>query len=192
VGDLVYVNGDKTGYCRGFYICVSTNGHYSTLVHLCTGEYGHDETVNFDGDKQGCFVPYNGVNKNDKTTFQDVKDYVYFILENQAKVASIKAFIQKEAYDLKPVNGGSLWHIFPEGFNNDQGVAYVNTWGAHDGGNVFYDAEYGSYAVVPAFDYRHPIYAHVPHNCKNGNEVSYHKDKYVYDSDFKPGHQYYF
>ena len=191
VGDVVNVDYNVNGYCGGYYLCVSTNGHYSTLVHLCMGEPGGFNTVNFDGDSHGCWVPWNGVKKNDKTTLQDIKDYVYFILENQAKVASIKGFMRDEAYDLHPGWKGELDHLFPEGFNNDQGVAYVNTWGAHDGCRVYYDAEYGSYAVVPAYDYRHPIYAHIPHNCKNGNEVSYHKDKYVYDSDFKTSHQYY-
>lgn len=191
MGDVVYVNHDRTGYCGGFYLCVATNGHYSTLVHLCTGEPGGDETINFDDDKQGCWVPYNGIKKNEKTKFEDIKDYVYFIAENKAKVSVIKAFMNGEAYDKKPSQSGKLWHLFPEGFNNNEDVVYVNTWGDKDGCNIFYDAEWGSYHAGYAYYHRHPWRAHVPHNCTSGNQVSNHKDDYVLDRHFTTGHQYY-
>ncbi len=192
-GDVVNVNYYATGYCPGYYLCVETNGHNSTLVHLCLGDGGGGyNIVNFDGDDKGCSVPWNGVKKNDKTTAQDIKDYIYYILENQGKVANIKTFMNGQAVNMKPSTEGELWHIFPEGFNNDLGVAYVNTWGDLDGGSIYYDAEYGDYAGVPPYDYRHPYYAVVPNSCSSGSSVRFEKGKYVYDNDWKPSHQYYY
>lgn len=190
-GDVVLVDHDVTGYCGGYYLCVATNGYKSTLVHLCIGEPGGDETCNFDNDKQGCWVPYNGREKNDKTSYDDILDYISFLASNQAKVATIKAFMRGEALDAKPSRQNRLGDILPEGFNNDAGVVFVNSWGDHDGGNIYYDAYFGKYHPGYAYDYRHSMYAHIPHNCTSSSQVECKEYKYVADSDWKPGHQYY-
>ena len=190
-GDVVYVDHDATGYCGGYYLCVAVNGYRSTLVHLCTGEPGGDETVNFDNDKDGCWVPYNGREKGDETTYDDILDYISFIAANKAKVNTIKAFMNGEAYDMKPTRSGKLGHLFPEGFNNDRGVVYINTWGAEDGCKIYYNAYFGKYHAGYCYDHRHPQYAHVPHNCTSANQVERKTDDYVLDGDFKTGNQYY-
>ena len=190
-GDVVYVDHESTGYCGGSYLCVAVNGYRSTLVHLCTGEPGGDETVNFDNDKDGCWVPYNGREKGDETTYDDILDYISFIAANKAKVNTIKAFMNGEAYDMKPTRSGKLWHLFPEGFNNDRGVVYINTWGANDGCKIYYNAYFGKYHAGYCYDHRHPQYAHVPHNCTSANQVERKTDDYVLDKDFKTGNQYY-
>lgn len=189
-GDVIYVNHNESGYCGGYYLCVATTGNICTLIHLCVGEPGGDETVNFDGDKEGCWVPYNAKQKGDMTRFEDVLEYVDFLANKKAQVASIKAFMNGEA-DRLPYQEGKLYHIMPEGFNNNEGVVYVNTWGDKDGCNVFYDAKWGRYHAGYAYYHRHPIRAHIPHNCKSIKEVTSHTDDYVLDRDFKTGHQYY-
>jgi len=177
LGDIIYIS---SGYnlCSGYYVCIANNGYSSTLVHMKHGKNpGGDESINVDGDNEGCWRPYNN-DHGHKTTFEDIKDYVSFMLENQAKVTNIKAFLNGEAYNMKPLESGKLGHIFPEGFNNNAGVAY-------SGGTayIFYDGYItDDYAIVPAYYYRNSLYATVPNNCDSRSKVGSGNEKYVRDS----------
>lgn len=179
LGDVIYVNSGNN-LCSGYYVCIANNGYRSTLVHMKHGKNpGGDESINVDGDNEGCWRPYNN-DHGHKTTFEDVKDYVSFMLENQAKVNNIKAYLNGLAYNMKPREKGKLDHIFPEGFNNNQGVAYTGGWAyVHYDGYITDD-----YAVVPAYYYRNALYAIVPGGCDNRADVKSGNKKYVKDSDW--------
>ena len=179
-GDVVWVSG-SSGHCSGYYVCVNSGAYSGTLVHMCVNEYGGDETINFDGDSQGCWIPYNN-RHGSTTTFNDCKNYIGFLLNEKGKVKNIKLFLEGRLVTRKPSHTGRMWHLFPEGFNNDLGVAFHSSDGR--GAAIRYDAYYGDYAWVPSYDYRHSKYAAVPQNCSYMASVSDGDYKYVYDSDW--------
>ena len=184
VGDIVFVEEDHN-LCSGFYVCVATNGNRSTLCHMNkTPNPGGDESINFDDDDEGCWIPYNNKHGH-ATTFEDIQDYACFMAKNKSKVANIKAFMEGKAANKKPRLSGKLWHIFPDGFNNDKGVVF----NLNDGQSayVYYDAYFGSSAFWDegvAFDWRYAKYALVPNNCTAGSQVQSGEKKYVFDSDW--------
>ena len=182
LGDVVWVPA-SSGLCSGYYVCVATNGYRSTLVHMKRGvNPGDDVGINVDDDNAGCWIPYNNKHGH-KTTFEDICDYVSFILMNQNKVANIKTFLEGKAYNMKPTVSGMLWHVFPEGFNNDMGVAFYNTWGGT--GRIFYDGSItDDYAVIPAYNYRNAIYAKVPCGCNSSDQVTSDNKRYVTDKEW--------
>ena len=186
VGDVVWVE-EKHDLCSGYYVCVAVNGYRSTLCHMNkTPNPGGDESINLDGDNAGCWKPYNNEHGH-PTTYDDVKDYVSFMADNQSKVANIKAFLNGKAYNKKPRVSGKLWHIFPDGFNNDKGVVF-NLNDSKDA-YVYYTAEWGEYYwiggwIASGWDYRIAKYAKVPNNCTKRSQVSSGQKKYVYDSEW--------
>jgi hypothetical protein len=179
-GDLVYVSG-SSGYCSGYYVCVSHTNHGGKLVHMCVNEFGGDETVNFDGDDEGCWIPYNN-RHGQTTTFEDCKAYVAFLINEQGKVQNIKYYLDGKLATKKPSRTGKMWHVFPEGFCNDLGVAFHSSDGR--AAAIRYNAYYGDYAWVPAYDYRHSQYARVPHDCRYVGNVRDGNFKYVKDSQW--------
>ena len=178
VGDIVWVS---SGYCTGYYVCVASSAYSGTLVHMCVNEPGGDDTVNFDGDSQGCWIPYNN-RHGSTTTFTDCKNYIGFLLNEKGKVQNAKMFLEGKLVTKKPSHTGRMSHLFPEGFNNDLGVAFHSSDGR--GAAIRYDAYYGDYAWVPSYDYRHSKYAAVPQNCSSIGSLSDENYKYVYDSDW--------
>lgn len=177
VGDVVYMS-RGSGYCSGYYLCVATTSKGGTLVHMCANEPGDDQTVNLDGDGEGCWYPYNK-NKKSPTSFIDIKEYITFILDNQAKVASIKQFMEGHAAFKKPSYSGCLSHIFPEGFNNNLGVAFHST--DRRAAAIRFDAEFVDAEWYKCYDYRKSFYAKIPYDCKSRSSVE-NKD-YQYYSD---------
>ena len=179
LGDIVYVN-RSSGYSSGYYVCVQPYAYNDGwLVHMCINEPGDDQTINADGDSQGCYYPYNKA-KGQSTTYDMINTYFNFICNNQAKVANIKTFLSGKAYNMKPSVSGCLHHIFPEGFNNSNGVPFVSSDGRD--GRIWYDAYVtDDYAWVPAYYYRKGHFGAVAHNVRYWHDDSY---KYVEDSDW--------
>ena len=179
-GDVVWVS-STSGYCDGYYVCVNSGAYSGTLVHMCVNEPGGDETINFDGDSQGCWIPYNN-RHGSTTTFTDCKNYISFLINEKGKVKNIKMFMEGKLVNKKPSHTGCMSHLFPEGFNNDLGVAFHSSdgrWAA-----IRYDAYFGDYAWVPAYDYRHTKYALVYQNCTSLASMWDCDYRYVYDSDW--------
>ena len=148
LGDIVWVPG-STGFCEGYYLCISPfdgiNSGY--LVHLSRqyssgGNSG--ETVNLDGDDEGCFNPLNStIGEKHKTTADIVMGYLRFIRNNQGKVRNIKAFMKGMAYNTKPTHPDKIEHIFPDGFAVDNWIHkasersriwYKGEWTGNDAG----------------------------------------------------------
>ena len=183
VGDVVRVK-SGSGLCTGYYVCVANNGYRSTLCHMNgTRNPGGDESVNLDGDSEGCWYPYNET-KGHTTTYDDVKDYVSFMVENQSKVANIKAFMEGKAANKKPSVSGKLWHLFPNGFNNDKGVVYSGSRAY-----IVYTSEWGEYYwidgwIASGWDYRICRYAGIENGCTSRDQVWNGYTKYVYDKDW--------
>ncbi len=181
VGDLVLYDPPSPKYCTGYYLCVSqsTNGTKNgLLVHLCEGDKGGDETINLDGDKQGCWKPYN----NDHGFVASVLDcsiYIGFLATKKALVKKIKQYLNGEM-TKKPTKSGKLWHVMPGGFNNNSNVVYTGSTGAR----IIYNAWFGSYAWIPAYDYRHCAYYFVPNGCTSDGQCCSGEQKYVKDSDW--------
>ena len=185
VGDVVHVP-FSSDLCSGYYVCVATNGNRSTLVHMNKDPNpGGDESINFDDDDEGCWIPYNNKHGH-ATTFEDIQDYACFMAKNKSKVANIKAFMEGKAANRKPSRSGKLWHLFPDGFNNDKGVVF--NLNDSQSAYVYYDAYFGSSAFWDegvAFDWRYAKYALVPNNCTAGSQVQSGEKKYVFDSDWE-------
>ncbi len=183
LGDVVWVPA-SSGLCSGYYVCVADNGYRSTLVHMNKDPNpGGDESINVDGDDEGCWYPYNNAHEH-STTVEDIKDYVDFMAKNKAKVANIKAFIEGKAANRKPSRSGKLWHLFPDGFNNDKGVVF--NLNDSKSAYIYYDAIItDDYAYVPAYYYRKAKYALVPNNCTSSDQVSCGEKKYVKDSEWR-------
>ena len=181
LGDIVRVeSGNTKNLCSGYYVCIANNGYRSTLVHMRHGKNpGGDESINADGDSEGCWRPHNN-DHGHQTSLEDIKDYVSFILDNKAKVNNIKAFLESKAYNIKPSQRDKLSHIFPENFNNDKGVAYTGaTARIHYNGYIT-----DEYAWVPAYNYRKAEYAEVPNGCNSRGSVSSGSKKYVKDKEW--------
>ena len=179
LGDIVYVNSGHN-LCPGYYVCVANSGYRSTLVHMYHGKKpGKDVAVNVDGDEQGCWRPYNN-DHGHKASYEDVKDYVSFILEKPAEVANIKAYFRGDAYNMKANDPGGINDIFPENFNNNQGVAYTGGYGY-----VYYDGCITDHYVWWAcYNDRKAEYAKVPPGCKSRGEVSNGAKIYVLDREW--------
>ena len=176
VGDVVWVE-QSSGYCTGYYVCVTADTYGGTLAHMCKGEAGSDETINLDGDNEGCWVPYN--NKHGQSTnFVDCKDYISFLIDDSQLIARVKSYLK--SHEAKHQN--KVGHVFPEGFDNDNDIAY------HSSNNhpaaILFNAVYGDYAFVPPYNYRHSNYALVPQDCKRRGEVTNASFKYIYDRDW--------
>ncbi len=182
-GNSPYLKGDivrcTSNYCKGFYLCVSQyDGRDGTLVHLCINEKGGDETINLDNDGDGCWYPYNE-DHGHKTEFTDIKAYIDFIVNNQDKVKAIKNYLNGNLVQ-QPYSNEKMWHIFPEGFCNDYGVAFHSSDGR--AAAIRYHARFGSYAVIPAYYYRISHYVRVPNDCRDAYNVSDKEYEYVRDS----------
>ncbi len=182
-GNSPYLRGDlvrcTSNYCTGYYLCVAQyDGRDGILVHLCVNEPGGDETINLDGDSDGCWYPYNN-DHGHKTEYTDIKTYVNFIINNQDKVKAIKSYLSGEMVQ-QPYESGKMWHIFPEGFCNDYGVAFHSSDGR--AAAIRYRARFGTYAVVPAYHYRISHYARIPYDCDDVYDVSDKEYEYVRDS----------
>ena len=179
LGDIVYVS-RGSGYSSGYYLCIQPYAYNDGwLVHLCINEPGDDQTINADGDSEGCYYPYNK-DKGQSTTYDMINTYCNFICNNQGKVANIKKFLNGEALNLKPTVSGCLHHIFPEGFNNDKGVPFV-MWDGRDAA-IWYDGYVTKeYAWVPAYYYREARFCWVSKNVRYWKDGSY---KYVKDSEW--------
>jgi hypothetical protein len=182
IGDIVWVYKDH-GLCSGYYVCVATNGYRSTLCHMNkTPNPGDDESINADGDSKGAWKPYNN-DHGHATTVEDIKDYVSFMAEKKALVTNIKAFLNGKAYNKKPSVSGKLWHIFPDGFNNDKGVVF--NLNDRQSAYVYYDAYVtDEYAWSPPYNYRKAKYAVVPNNCTSESQVWTGAKTYVKDKEW--------
>ncbi len=184
IGDIVRV---YSGYSTGYYLCVQPYAYNDGwLVHLCINAPGGDQTVNADGDNEGCWYPYNKTKDScipetkETTTYDMTNAYCNFICDHQAKVANIKAFLEGKAVNMKPTLSNCLHHIFPEGFNNDKGVPFVS-WDKRDAA-IWYDGYVtDDYAYVPAYYYRQGFFCWVSYNVRYWKNASY---KYVKDSDW--------
>mgnify|MGYP007069874306 CR=1 FL=1 len=186
LGDIVWVPSGN-GLCPGYYVCVANNGYHSTLVHMNQGKNpGGEESINFDGDDAGCWIPYNNRHGH-ATSFEDICDYVDFMVKNKGKVDNIKTFMNGLAINRKPSVSGMLHHLFPGHFNNDRGVAFYDRY--ESSGRIFYDAYYGDTYwidgwIFSGWDYRHALYGSVPRDCSSSSEVSRCDKDYVYDSEW--------
>lgn len=184
IGDIVRV---YSGYSTGYYLCVQTYAYNDGwLVHLCINAPGGDQTVNADGDNEGCWYPYNKtkdscIPETKETTIYDMTNaYCNFICDHQAKVANIKTFLEGKALNMKPTLSNCLHHIFPEGFNNDKGVPFVS-WDKRDAA-IWYDGYVtDEYAWSPPYNYRQGFFCWVSYNVRYWKNASY---KYVTDSDW--------
>ncbi len=175
VGDIIWVPSGT--YVEGYYLCVrASNSSAGLLVHLCVGEKDGKETHNLDNDGDGCFYPMNK-DKGQVTTAEDVRDYVNFFLEEKEKAASIRLFFANKCLTKKPSHQGCTDHIVPGGFNTERNYAYCSDQGA----TIWIDAEFGSYAWVPAYHYRIAHFVWVPNYCKSLDEVNEHTWTYVKD-----------
>lgn len=183
LGDLVYLpKGNK--YCSGYYLCVRKPlyGVGGLLVHLCLNEPGDDETINLDGDNDGCWYPYNK-SKGMATEKSFVKAYLAFLLNNKATTDNLKCYLDGKIVGRQPTLKDKKSHIFPEGFGNDNGYVYKSSDGR--GARIRYDAAFGSYAWVPAYHYRISYYWYVPSYCDDWQYVADNSYTYVYDSDWE-------
>lgn len=181
VGDLIWV--DNKSLCSGYYVCVSqaTNAR-AILVHLCEGEKKGDETINLDGDGDGCWVPYNNKHGHE-TTEEDVFAYLRFLLTEKDKVRNLKEYLDGNTFKQKPQHPGKKWHVFPGGFaTTSNKVIYKED--DDRSGRIFYKARYGSYAWVPAYHYRIATYMWVSKNMQSMKYAESSDYKYVYDSDW--------
>lgn len=182
IGDIVLV--PQGTYCSGYYVCVRKplfGGSGGLLVHLCVNDPGGDETINLDGDNEGCWYPYNQ-SKGMKTESGHVEAYISFLLAKRAEIDNIKYFLDGKIKGRQPSLKNKKSHIFPEGFGNDEGYVFKSSDGR--GARIRYYADFGSYAWVPAYHYRYSDYWYVPNNCKSWNNVSSNRYTYVYDSDW--------
>lgn len=193
-GDIIEYYSSGSTYCTGYYLCVracSNSGlDDGILVHMAPGEPGGDESYNLDGDNVGCWVPYN--RKYFSYGESEVKAYLAFINDNKkGKLERAKKFLNGEIEGNKPSRQGKLWHILPGDFNNDvnSGKIYTGSKPA----SIVYGARFGSYAWVPAYDYRHSHEVHVPSYCAVDNlgTVTTEDYKYVKDSSWKSHAGYY-
>ena len=181
VGDLIWV--DKKNLCSGYYLCVSqaTNAR-AILVHLCEGEKKGDETINLDGDGDGCWVPYNSKHGHE-TSEEDVFAYLRFLLTEKDKVRNLKEYLDGNTFKQKPQHPDKKGHVFPGGFaTTSRNVIYKES--DDRSGRIFYKARYGSYAWVPAYHYRIATYMWVSKNMQSMKYAESSDYKYVYDSDW--------
>ena len=187
-GEIIEYYPPNATYCTGYYICVracSNNGlDDGLLVHMASGEPGGDESSNLDGDGVGCWKPHN----RDYFSYgeSEVKAYLSFINDNKkGKLEKAKKFLNGQIADNKPSRQGKLWHILPGGFDNNvnSGLLYSGDKTA----SIIYGSYFGSYAWIPAYDYRHSLEVHVPKNCAVNalGTVSTENYKYVKDSSWK-------
>jgi hypothetical protein len=181
VGDVVWVNrGGK--YCSGYYLCVKQEDTADgILVHLCEGEAKDDETINLDGDNDGCWYPYNNrLGESYKTTPNDVKAYLRFLRDEKAKAEAVRQFLDGKSTKKKPAHSGKKHHIFPSGFDTEENYIYKSSNGKH--ARIFYAARYGSYAWIPAYYYRIAQYVYVSNYDQTMQYVDTYELEYVNDS----------
>ena len=183
LGDLVYVPRGNT-YCSGYYVCVrqTTSGSGGLLVHLCPGELGDDETINLDGDNEGCWYPYNN-SKGMKTESGHIEAYISFLMDEKTLVDNIKYYLNGKMIDRKPSQSGKLWHVLPGGFDNEQGYVYKSTNGK--GARIFYDAEYTdeNYYWIFGGTFRRAKYWWVTNNCTASSWSCVYPTSYDYYKD---------
>ena len=177
-GDIVYVP-YSTGLCDGYYLCLSnSSGVYpGTLVSMCINEPKGHKTINFDGDNDGCWIPYNNEHGY-KTSFNDICGYVRFIVNYQDKVNKIKQFFNGEL-TIEPSHGNCISDIFPQGFNNDNKKAFVSSDGR--AAAIRYDADWGDYVWYYAYYERISRYAKVHNLCGSAGSVERRSFTYVLD-----------
>ena len=183
LGDLVYLPRGNT-YCSGYYVCVrqTTSGSGGLLVHLCEGEARDDETINLDGDSQGCWYPFNN-SKGMKTESGHIEAYISFLMEEKTLVDNIKFYLNGKIHDRKPSQSGKLKHVLPGGFNNEQGYVYKSTNGK--GARIFYDAEYTdeNYYWIFGGTFRRAKYWWVTNNCTGKSWTYVYPTTYDYYKD---------
>ena len=178
-GDVVWVS-ESSGYCSGYYVCVEENSSGGTLVHLNEGETYGDETINFDEDSQGCWIPFNN-RHGQVATYNDCRSYFGFICYEEELANLVKKFLEGKDENKKPSHEGKVSQIFPKGFF-DSDYAFHSSDGRDAA--LIYDACKGNYAWVPPYDYRHSKYAKVPQNCQRIGQVVEVTYKYVFDKEW--------
>lgn len=189
LGDLVYLPAGNT-YCPGYYVCIrqTVSGSGGLLVHLCEGEPGGQETINLDGDKQGCWYPFNN-SKGMSTESGHIEAYISFLMTEKALVDNLKFYLNGKVHDRKPTLPDKISHIFPGGFANDNGYVYKSSNGK--GARIFYNAHYTSenYYWIFGGSYRRTYYWWVTNNCtENTNWSKYitsHTSDYYTDDWWK-------
>lgn len=178
-GDVVWVSGNS-GYCSGYYVCVEENSSCGTLVHLNEGETKGDETINFDDDNEGCWIPYNN-RHGQVATYNDCRSYIGFIRYEEELAHLVKNFLEGKDENKKPSHEGKVSQIFPKGFF-DSDYAFHSSDGRDAA--IIYNARKGDYAWLPPYDYRHSKYAKVPQNCQRIGQVVEVTYKYVLDKEW--------
>lgn len=173
VGDLIWLpKGNSKGYCSGYYVCVrqSVSGSGGLLVHMCEGEPGGDETINQDGDHQGCWFPYNK-SKGMPTESGHVEAYISFLMTEKTYVDNLKFYLNGKIHDRQP-QPGKVGHIFPGGFNNDNGYVYKSS--NSKGARIFYNSDYTdeNYYWIFGGTYRRSWYWWVTNNCTSNTDWS--------------------
>lgn len=175
-GDVVFCH-NRDYYCTGFYLCVKAYGSgEGVLVHFCVNEPGGDETINLDGDDEGCWYPYN-VSKGHTATLSDIKAYADFILQQKGKLELVKNYLNGDLSE-KPLASGKMWHLFPEGFNNNSGVVFKSSDGR--GARIRFNASWYSLWYW-FYDERVSHYFEVPYNCNNIFNIKQDEFRYIED-----------
>lgn len=173
-GDVIFCSNN---YCTGYYLCVkeSSSGQ-GVLVHFGINEPGGDESINLDGDSEGCWYPYN-CDKGHTATLDDIRAYADFMLTEKGKLELVKNYLDGDLVE-QPSRSGKMWHLFPEGFNNDEGVVFHSSdW---RGARIRFKA---SWQVISYYwwDWRVSHYFEVPQNCSDMFDISEDSFRYIED-----------
>ncbi|MBQ3688336.1 MAG: hypothetical protein II937_00545 [Bacteroidales bacterium] len=176
LGDIVFVSSNY-GYCPGFYLCVrQCNEGEGVLVHLGINEPGGDESINLDGDNEGCWYPYNN-DKGHTATLSDIRSYAAFMLNNPRAMQVAKDFLDGKFTDVPPLSGRKS-DLFPEGFCNDRGVV----WHSSDSraAAIRFNATWEEISYY-WWDWRVSHYFVVPQDCTNPGSISQNSFRYIED-----------
>lgn len=173
-GDIIDCS---SNYCTGYYLCVREyNSGQGVLVHFSINEQGGDESINLDGDSDGCWYPYN-VSKGHTATLDEIRAYADFMLTEKGKLELIKNYLDGDLVE-QPSRSGKMWHLFPEGFNNTEGVVFHSSdW---RGARIRYDATWQEISYY-WWDWRVSKYFEVPQNCSNIFDISEGSFRYIED-----------
>lgn len=176
LGDIVFVSSNY-GYCPGFYLCVrQCNEGEGVLVHLGINEPGGNESINLDGDNEGCWYPYNN-DKGHTATLSDIRSYAAFMLNNPRAMQVAKDFLDGKFTDVPPLSGRKS-DLFSEGFCNDRGVV----WHSSDSraAAIRFNATWEEISYY-WWDWRVSHYFVVPQDCTNPGSISQNSFRYIED-----------
>ena len=176
LGDIVFVSSNY-GYCPGFYLCVrQCNEGEGVLVHLGINEPGGNESINLDGDNEGCWYPYNN-DKGHTATLSDIRSYAAFMLNNPRAMQVAKDFLDGKFTDVPPLSGRKS-DLFPKGFCNDRGVV----WHSSDSraAAIRFNATWEEISYY-WWDWRVSHYFVVPQDCTNPGSISQNSFRYIED-----------